>query len=320
MDLCWLGQFPDSKGTAADLFLCDACGAVTPIRPPTSTVSNTRLQTDLHEGLWALTDTSEMANLAAEMARTVEFYASLLGAPWPDRPVVDVGAGRGNLMAAIAAKGFSVLGCEPGERLVELARRTYGFDDQILACAEGLPFLLQLEQSRVQPSVVFMWHVIEHVEAPLALLRQACELVGRDGAVILQAPMAESRYIYPEHIFFVTRAWGYRMAERLGMRLLINDVSCVEQFVSVAFCHPDAPLSLPGFEPPPPPATALGGWISDLTGCLMRLGGTYWDQKHLIDLRDEWIVDLRHRLADAEAELARARAQTLGSGAEPRGV
>ncbi|MEX2195811.1 MAG: class I SAM-dependent methyltransferase [Thermoleophilaceae bacterium] len=97
----------------------------------------------------------------------------------PGARVLDAGAGRGRLVAALGAAGFDARGIEPSARSVAQAvapveQRTIGehYDDGLDA--------------------VVLWHVLEHLDDPAAALRRIAGWLRPGGMLLLGVPNAAS--------------------------------------------------------------------------------------------------------------------------------
>ncbi len=288
-----LCALPDNKGAEKDLYLCGTCAAITPGQGE-MTQDNTDLQVRFHDAYWSDSSRDELRQAGLSMLHTVNFYKDVLGRP-DGRIVCEIGAGRGNLTWALKDKGYRVVSCEPSQRLVDLAHKHYALDGE-LSCETADSLLTRLEAAGKPVQAVFLWHVIEHLENPIDLIRRCAEIIAPAGAIIVQAPMPASPYIYPEHRFFINRAWAHKVGELCGLTTFFCDASPLDQFLSLAWCQPKADLRLPGFPPPAPPIDPLSGWLEDLTSGLVRFQETYHSQKDLIDKRDAWIEELRNEI------------------------
>jgi SAM-dependent methyltransferase len=163
------------------------------------------------------------------------------------RAVVDIGCGRGDLLALM---------CERG------GNRGYGFDPSYAgstAAAGDRPFTIQREYfgaeqaAKIRPSLVSCRHVLEHVEDPIAFLRTlrtTIEACG-DAVLYLEVPSGEELleshglwdYLY-EHVSYFTapsleavlNAAGFEvlaMRRDFGGQFLCADARVARQSVGV---------------------------------------------------------------------------------------
>ncbi|WP_320670825.1 class I SAM-dependent methyltransferase [Patulibacter defluvii] len=99
----------------------------------------------------------------------------------PRGPVVDVGAGDGHLVDALARRGRSAIGLERG-------------GEQGPARADLLDLGLEdLERPADGAAAVVLWHVIEHLPEPRAAVREAHRLLADGGVLLIACPNAGSR-------------------------------------------------------------------------------------------------------------------------------
>ena len=92
----------------------------------------------------------------------------------PDAAVLDVGAGRGRLVAALREGGYRAEGIDPWPRGPGVAQASVGEHR-----AEGL-------------DAVVLWHVLEHVADPLATLERVRGWLRPGGVVLVATPNIES--------------------------------------------------------------------------------------------------------------------------------
>ena len=114
--------------------------------------------------------------------------------------LLDIGAGTGLLVAEALRRGIDAIGVEPSRRLAAHAR------------SRGVPIL---EGTLPHPAlqgrtfdVVALVDVIEHVTAPVALLRDAAERVSPEGILVLVTPNLAS---VPARLMG-RRWWHFRLA------------------------------------------------------------------------------------------------------------
>ena len=138
------------------LSLCRSCGIVyTPLPPNAMTLAHCYADAEY--------DSGEEARFAAET------YFRLLH-PWLNRlpekhQAVDIGAGNGALLSLLLANGFeTVIGVEPSHAAIATA-----LPDIRKYIRPGLFSLRMMEGER--PDLVCAFQTMEHVNDPLALLR-----------------------------------------------------------------------------------------------------------------------------------------------------
>jgi SAM-dependent methyltransferase len=96
-------------------------------------------------------------------------------------PLLELGSGRGFFLDATRRRGFEPLGVEPSPDLAGRAADEFGVEVR-----EG--FLEEVDLSGRRFASVCMFHVLEHVEEPVALLGQLAERLVEPGLVVLEVP------------------------------------------------------------------------------------------------------------------------------------
>jgi SAM-dependent methyltransferase len=99
--------------------------------------------------------------------------------------ILDIGCGRGLMLAALEARGWSGVGTEASQALAEAVQKNRGV--RVLTVT-GPP--LPLETASVD--VVTSWHSLEHLEHPVSMLAEIHRILKPDGLLILEVPNAES--------------------------------------------------------------------------------------------------------------------------------
>jgi SAM-dependent methyltransferase len=136
----------------------------------------------------------------------------------PGARVLDAGAGRGRLVEALGCGGFDASGIEPSRR---------GADS---AAAAGRPVRRASieEHSDAGLDAVVLWHVLEHLDDPLAALTRAAGwlrpggvvLVGVPNIASLQAAIAGEGWLHldaPRHRVHLTPAGLAALFGRAGL-------------------------------------------------------------------------------------------------------
>jgi len=106
--------------------------------------------------------------------------------PWPGPGrLLDFGCGGGSFLKTMAAQGWRVTGLDAAVGAVQRVRDEHG----LTALVGSLP------HPDLRPGsfdVVTMWHSLEHVHHPLAILREAYRLLVPGGKLIVATPNIDS--------------------------------------------------------------------------------------------------------------------------------
>lgn len=95
--------------------------------------------------------------------------------------LLDVGAGYGDFLHCAAKEGWNVSGFEFSPAVAKLSREKYGIPLAVGDLFE-MPFPTQ------SFDVITMWHVLEHLADPKAVLRRLFELLRPGGVLVLEVP------------------------------------------------------------------------------------------------------------------------------------
>ena len=128
--------------------------------------------------------------------------------------LLDIGAARGDFMAAMRNRGWSVTGIEPGP-----TENPHG----LRIVRQRYPEECDLEPESFD--AVTAWAVFEHLHDPASAFKCAASLVRPGGVLIVQVPNLRSinaRYArledVPRHLYFFSPTTLRRYAERAGLR------------------------------------------------------------------------------------------------------
>jgi SAM-dependent methyltransferase len=135
--------------------------------------------------------------------------------------VLEIGAGDGRLLAALAARGHRVAGIEPSAPYAASARAR-GLD----VATVGVEAADHPDASR---DVVLLWHVLEHLEDPAGALRRARAWLRPGGTLVVavpnraswQASLGGDRWFHqdvPRHLTHFTPRGLSALLERCGFR------------------------------------------------------------------------------------------------------
>lgn len=137
--------------------------------------------------------------------------------------VLDVGCGRGFLLQEFRRRGWEVLGTEAEEKAAAHAQ-------QILQLPVRIGALESLDLPAAGFDAIVLWHVLEHLSDPSAMLAQVCRLLRPGGALLvgvpnfgsLEARLCRDKWFHldaPRHLSHFTPPSLERALEHAGLRV-----------------------------------------------------------------------------------------------------
>lgn len=134
--------------------------------------------------------------------------------------VLDIGCGRGSLLAQFRRRGWTVAGTELSETSARYARDILGVNVQTGDVQDldlGGPY-----------DLVVLWHVMEHIADPAGLLEKVAAVLAPEGTVLVAVPnfgspearLGRSRWFHldvPRHLNHVTRTTLVSMVGKAGL-------------------------------------------------------------------------------------------------------
>jgi SAM-dependent methyltransferase len=127
--------------------------------------------------------------------------------------ILDAGAGGGEVVYVLRRLGFDATGLEPDEQYARHARE-----------ALGVPVTTGFVQGVMYPAgsfdVVTMYHALEHVEDPSAILSLLRTWLVDQGVLLVEVPNVEARCISPGHRFHFAHFYNFNREtlEALGRK------------------------------------------------------------------------------------------------------
>lgn len=103
--------------------------------------------------------------------------------PRPGAALLDVGCGAGGYLASMAELGWDVYGIEPSPTAAALARARLGDDARVFV---GRADAMSLPPARYD--YITLWHVLEHVHSPTAVLAAIAPALRPGGSLRLAVP------------------------------------------------------------------------------------------------------------------------------------
>ena len=127
--------------------------------------------------------------------------------------ILDAGAGGGEVVYVLRKLGFDASGLEPDEQDARHARE-----------ALGVPVATGFVQDAAFPAgsfdVVTMYHALEHVEDPSAILSSLRDWIVDQGVLLIEVPNVEAVCIAPGHRFHFAHFYNFNRdaLEALGRK------------------------------------------------------------------------------------------------------
>lgn len=116
--------------------------------------------------------------------------------------ILDAGAGGGEVVYVLRALGFDASGLEPDEHYARHARESL-----------GVPVATGFVQDAAFPAgsfdVVTMYHALEHVEDPAAILSRLRGWMVEQGVLLIEVPNVEAACIAPGHRFHFAHFYNF---------------------------------------------------------------------------------------------------------------
>lgn len=172
--------------------------------------------------LYAKDSYHEMRGVIGDLLDRAMSLYYMLARPLPEgngRKLIDIGAGSGKFLSYAKRRGWQVLGTECSETAAKIAlekREVAIISDSMMASLPTGSF-----------DIVTMYHVLEHVDSPRALMGEVHRLLRGDGVCVIQIPVLDSLdYAIwrkdsvwigaPQHKTMFTGVTLRRMAEKAG--------------------------------------------------------------------------------------------------------
>ncbi len=206
-----------ARASSYRLLRCGACGSAS------LADAGAEGQALYEEGAYAPARGSLARPLTAAHSLFTRDRRRLLGELTPGSRILEIGAGRGRLVADLAARGHHAVGIEPATAAAAAARK------------EGARVETRgLEQASFEAGsldLVVLWHVLEHLADPAAALDRISPWLAPGGRMVvavpnlasLQARMGGDRWFHqdvPRHRTQFTAKGLRRLLERSGWRTI----------------------------------------------------------------------------------------------------
>jgi 2-polyprenyl-3-methyl-5-hydroxy-6-metoxy-1,4-benzoquinol methylase len=133
--------------------------------------------------------------------------------------VLEVGSGGGEFLYLLNKLGYDAFGIEPNEGYAEYARSEYQ-----LNIKTGFLQNTQFEENSFE--MVTLWHVFEHMDNPVDILKKIHSFLINDGLLVIEVPNVEATCQSPNNTFHTAHLYNFnqstlsRMAERAGFAVV----------------------------------------------------------------------------------------------------
>lgn len=159
------------------------------------------------------------------------------------KSVLDVGCGNGKFLRAMRTAGHDVVGIEPSPAGAARAREDHGLD---VHCGS----VLEIDFGDRRFDLITLWHVLEHVDDPVAYLRHLARWLTPGGRILAAVPnfggaeagIYKERWAFldiPRHLFHFSRRGLRGVAQRAGLHVARDDIRLLEYGVPItvlSFC------------------------------------------------------------------------------------
>ena len=146
--------------------------------------------------------TPSLRHVARSGRGAINRYQELAPLLQPGARVLDVGAGGGEVVYVLRRKGYDARGLEPDERYARHAREVL-----------GVPVDTGFVQDAAYPPRSFdgitMYHALEHVEDPVAILRALAGWLAPEGVLLVEVPNVEAPCVHPSHRFHFAHFYNF---------------------------------------------------------------------------------------------------------------
>ncbi len=211
----------DRRGGYLRTTICRKCGLVwSNPRPPEETVK--RYYSHEYRLDYKGRSTPSLRQTARSGRGAVNRYRALNAFLRPDDVIFDVGAGGGEFVYMLRRLGFDARGIEPDEQYAKNAREALG-----VRVETGFVQTLSFPPNSF--TVMTMYHTLEHVEDPSAILSKLRRWLTPGGLLIVEVPNVEATCHAPNHRFHFAHFYSFNCLtlEAVGRKVGVVPVQTV---------------------------------------------------------------------------------------------
>lgn len=169
------------------------------------------------------------ANTALERYKRIKNYL------YSGKKLLDIGSGGGEFVYLAQSIGLKAKGIEPHQRYATYCNRTLGINVEI-------SFLEPYTQSTTDRfDIITIFHVLEHLQHPLEILKTLNTLLNPNGLCIIEVPDMDAFSMTPKNLFHVEHLYHFNentltfMAEKAGFQKIEIIKSHIEGNMTLIF-------------------------------------------------------------------------------------
>lgn len=222
---------------------CKACGLVwTDPRPAEEEVK------DYYEQEYRLsykgTYTPKMKHVLRAGRIAQQRYDRIRSYLQPGDQVLDCGAGGGEFLYLLKTHGYGVTGIEPNRGYGEFAAGEYELDINV-------GFIQQMTFEPASFTLITIFHVLEHTEDPLAILKLLRSWLQPGGTLVVEVPNVENVAQTPISRFHLAHIYSFspytlkKLGERAGLKVVDMHLSSDKINLTVFFELPETDVEVP---------------------------------------------------------------------------
>lgn len=140
--------------------------------------------------------------------------------------VLDFGAGPGYMAICAAEEGASeIYALDLNVKYIENTLRNYPNSPKI-------HIIKRLEEIKAKMDIVFLWHILEHVEDPCSLLENIKLYCSENAIFFIQTPQYDDNYIERVHIYLFNSHSLKILLERAGFNVIHIEYDHTNKFIT----------------------------------------------------------------------------------------
>lgn len=223
----------DREGKPLRTVLCTSCGLVwTDPRPDTA--ANRKFYSEEYRLQYKSAYVPKRKHVYRETLRAIARYEAIASLVRPGAKLLDVGSGAGFFPYVARNQGIDAQGIEPNRGFAEYAIDTF-------EVPTTNAFFQDVELPVEHFDLITMNHVLEHVEDPVATLRQLRQWLKPSGFLVVEVPNVEATYHAPQNRYHVGHLYNFspatlkRLGEKSGLVAFESTLVTTDEHIHITF-------------------------------------------------------------------------------------